>query len=130
MRKWLVIAVALALPAAAAIGGAIAYRNQRAADEAVARKLGPAFLADAAREGTTADPDHQRRLVLQNRAPDDGARDFIFRAALRRAGQRCDRVTGAVMSSPGRWTVRCAPGYSYRFGFDGSGELVSATRVE
>lgn len=67
-----------------------------------------------------------RRLFLENHNADDAAREYIFRGALRKSGQRCDSVTSHLMTTPRVWTVRCAPGYVYQFTFDVAGQLVGA----
>jgi hypothetical protein len=69
------------------------------------------------------------RLFLEDHSPDDSAREFVFKGAIRRAGQRCDRITSALMQSPGSWRVTCTPGYTYSFRFDANGNLVGAYRV-
>lgn len=71
-----------------------------------------------------------KRLVREDLRPDDGARAFIFRSALRQSGQRCDEVQSAHMGAPGVWTIRCSPGYSYRFTFDSNGKMLKAFRLE
>jgi len=48
---------------------------------------------------------------------DDDARAQFFKAAIAKASQRCDEVTRALMREPGKWTVSCAPGYTYAFQF-------------
>ncbi len=69
------------------------------------------------------------RLWRANSKWDDSARAFIFKSALRSAGQRCDSVESQIMGSPGVWSVRCAPGYDYRFVFDSQGKMTSAMRL-
>lgn len=70
-----------------------------------------------------------RRLFAHNAAADDAARSIIFRRALETSGQRCDAVDAAIMLEAGRWRVRCAPGYTYVFRFDGDGRFLGASRL-
>ena len=69
------------------------------------------------------------RLFRENHRLDDSARSFIFKSALKASGARCDSVESQLMGAAGVWTVRCAPGYQYRFTFDALGKLRSAERV-
>jgi len=70
-----------------------------------------------------------RRVVLENHQADDHVRAYIFRSALRKAGERCDSVNDAIAETTGVWRVSCAPGYVYRFRFDSNGEFIQAERV-
>ncbi len=57
------------------------------------------------------------RMAYKDVPEDDAARALFFKAAITKAGQRCDEVTRALMGEPGNWTVTCAPGYAYAFQF-------------
>ena len=70
-----------------------------------------------------------RRLVLENHNFDEAARGVVLKQALEAAGHRCDSVSMAHMSSPGRWSVECRPGHRYRCAFDGDGKVISTVRV-
>jgi hypothetical protein len=69
------------------------------------------------------------RIVRENHSFDDSARQVLLKGALDERGQRCDSVTLALMTAPGRWSVECTPGRRYRVAFDEAGKAVSATRV-
>jgi hypothetical protein len=70
-----------------------------------------------------------RRLVLESNLIDAEARAEVLRRTLKDKGERCDSVTMALMTRPGRWSVECAPTSRYRVAFDENGQAVSAVRV-
>jgi hypothetical protein len=70
-----------------------------------------------------------RRLFLQEKRLDDGAREMIFRSALRRIGERCDKIQSALLTGRGVWTVDCSPGHTFAFRFNRDGALIDARRV-
>lgn len=82
--------------------------------------------AAAAKKAAEEKAGKVRRLWMENHSADDGAREMVFRQALRGRGARCDEITSAIMRGPGSWEISCAPGYHYRFRFDKDGNVLSA----
>lgn len=107
-------------------------RNRRILTVAIFGAIGVAMfvrLRSQEPAPTPAPTVDMRRLFRENHQADDAAREYIFRGSLKKAGQRCDSVTGHLMAAPGVWTVRCAPGYAYQFTFDDQGQLTGARRL-
>jgi hypothetical protein len=69
------------------------------------------------------------RVVRENHAFDDTARQALLKEALDGRGHRCDGVTLMLMTSPGTWSVECTPGRRYRVVFDEAGQPASAVRL-
>lgn len=116
------------------------YRPPGAAPTAPRTSMPPAAAWSPRPPGTSLPPkapsptpkpaQADRRLFRENLKADDGGRAFMFRGFVRQSGERCDDIESARMGAPGVWTVRCSPGYVYRFTFDGAGKLKSAARVK
>ena len=119
------IVAAVVLGSFAAMCGGLFVLGRMAAKLSVT----PAPAVVSPRVSSPAPENVNRRLFRENIRWDDDAREGLFRGAVRKAGGRCDAVTQATMGAPGAWTVRCRPGYTYQFRFDGSGKLTAFARV-
>lgn len=71
-----------------------------------------------------------KTLWLTTRSGYDAAREFVLKGMVRKSGERCDSVESLLMGEPGVWTMKCSPGYTYRFRFNAQGQPIDAMKVQ